>query len=257
MAAAASADSQSNHVHTAIAGVSDTSIATAVATRTTRKQNNWRNARLRLMTLRTILQLDMWKDIKYGTVSARHARALTTWQKTLLHENVEFAKVTRWTTIEDNAIKWVDKFAKGERTQAFKTGHGDDSDEDEERARNLDWEWLTDLRGQFHSNAEQRVCCLLNCPHTYNTFNLSLFCFLLAGVLRLSDRLRRLDVCATGTKGTRGRRQKKNKKEIRSTCECWKNVSRKSIATIECSRGNSWRSRIRRELDTQFGICDG
>ena len=116
----ASEDSQSSHVSTAIAGVSDTSIATAVETRATRKQNNWRNARLRLMTLRTILQLDMWKDIKYGTVSARHARALTTWQKTLLHENVEFAKVTRWTTIEDNAIKWVDKFAKGERTQAFK-----------------------------------------------------------------------------------------------------------------------------------------
>ena len=63
---AVSEDSQSSHVSTAIAGVSDTFIVTVVATRMTRKKNDWLNARLRLMTLRTILKLNMWmwKDIR-------------------------------------------------------------------------------------------------------------------------------------------------------------------------------------------------
>ena len=63
-------------VHTAISGVSDTCIGTAVPTIQKWKQNDWKNARLRLITLRIILQLDMWNDIKYGTVSAKNADAL-------------------------------------------------------------------------------------------------------------------------------------------------------------------------------------
>ena len=84
----------------------------------------------------------MWKDIKYGTVSAKNADTLEYWEFTLMHEKVEFTKVARWTTIEDSALKWVTKFAKCERTQAFQTGHGDDSDDDNDEHESVDWEWL-------------------------------------------------------------------------------------------------------------------
>ena len=76
-----------------------------------RKNNGWKDARLRLMTLKTIATLDLWKDVKHGDKRTRDARALKAWEQNLGYAQVPFCKVTRWTTVDEHALKWIKESA--------------------------------------------------------------------------------------------------------------------------------------------------
>ena len=62
---------------------------------------------MRLVTLKTISCLDLWKDVPHGKKSEKNMNALAAWTKNLQDEKVPFTHVTRWSTVEQQALKWV------------------------------------------------------------------------------------------------------------------------------------------------------
>ena len=89
--------------------------AASACTVTRKRNNDWRQARLRLITLRTIAQMDLWSDARHGTKVERDKKALSAWEVNLKASKVDFHSVTRWSTIDEHATKWVDDFTKLEK----------------------------------------------------------------------------------------------------------------------------------------------
>ena len=135
------------------ATIVNSSTMTEYDAKTKRKNNNWRDPRVRLITLRTIATLDLWKDVSHGKKSAHAENALRSWTLNMNAEGVPHSQVTRWQTVELQALKWVRKYVSVQKTEANKTGHGDRSDSDEEEYVE-EHPCLQDLRGYFTSSTE-------------------------------------------------------------------------------------------------------
>ena len=102
-----------------------------VAMSKNRGNNNWRDPTMRLFTLKTISNMDLWKDVAHGKKAGFQLAALQAWQDTLSAERIAFSTVARWSTVDMQAQKWVKSFYRDTAKEAKKTGHGVDDDDPE------------------------------------------------------------------------------------------------------------------------------
>ena len=121
-----------------------------VARRRNKKNNNWRDPRMRLVTLRTIAALELWKHVKHGEKSEHARRALQGWLLNMKIEKILHSEVTRWSTIDFQAVKWVKQYTEHEAKEAAKTGHGENSKDGDS-----DHPVFHDLNGDFNSSDER------------------------------------------------------------------------------------------------------
>ena len=105
------------------------------------------------MNLKTIATLDLWKDVKHGDKRTRDARALKAWEQNLGYAQVPFCKVTRWTTVDEHALKWIKESAAQDNKEAQQTGHGYNSEDSDDRQH----EWEKDLHERFTDGNERKV----------------------------------------------------------------------------------------------------
>ena len=123
-----------------------------------RRNNNWKNATVRLITLRKISTLDLWKDVVHGKKTQFNRNALEAWKFNMTAENVVFREPARWTTVDNQALKWVTAYASQESLKAKQTGHGDDSEDSGEEHPSL-----TTLSTNFRNRLERNeYVALLN-----------------------------------------------------------------------------------------------
>ena len=80
-------------------------------------------------------------------------QALAAWEKELTASQVNFAKVTRWSTIDDHALKWVQEYASYTTKEERQTGHGPDSDQTSEQ----ELPYMEVLKGGFAHAREEEV----------------------------------------------------------------------------------------------------
>ena len=122
-------------------------VVTAVKTvKIKRQNNNWQDPLIRLVTLRVISTLDLWKDISHGKKKKQNEKALIIWHRNLNAEQIDHHEVSRWQSVDNQALKWVRKYSQMETLQAKQTGHGDNSDDDDHDA---DHPALRELRCRF------------------------------------------------------------------------------------------------------------
>lgn len=121
-----------------------------VPLRRNKKNNNWRDPRMRLVTLRTIATMDLWKEVKHGKKTEHAKRALEGWLLNMKIEKVLHSEVTRWSTIDVQAVKWVKQYTEYEAKDAAKTGNVGNS-----KGGDSDHPVFHELNGDFNSRDER------------------------------------------------------------------------------------------------------
>ena len=90
-----------------------------------RNRNNWRNAYLRKFVIRTIVQVDLWKELDFEGRGKMEQEALMQLMKMCKRECVEYFPLVKWRAVETQAVKWIRFYRINSEKEAKKTGAGD------------------------------------------------------------------------------------------------------------------------------------